>query len=39
MAEENDFDTLLDALKGETILVQPRVSREVSVAQSGRPAD
>jgi hypothetical protein len=29
MAEENEFDTLLDALKGETILVQPRVSREV----------
>jgi len=31
MAEENEFDTLLDALKGETILVQPRVSRETMI--------
>ncbi len=26
----NTFETILDALKGETVLVQPRVSREVS---------
>lgn len=25
----NTFETILDALKGETVLVQPRVSREV----------
>lgn len=29
MSDTDDFDTLMDALKGETILVQPRVSREV----------